>query len=354
MSRKTIENILNDFNLSDSQYEASPLTAGLINDTYLLTDAHGPQYILQKVNHNVFPEVPLLMENVGRALLHLKADDYEAVSFLPTAQGRPYLEKAGHYWRIMKYIPDSTTFNTTADPQIAFEAGRILGRFHALLDPANPTDFKDTLPQFHHLGRRKREFESALESADHKKKQTAEIAIQQARHLLHELQHLNNAELPLRVCHNDTKLNNILFLKTEAKALCLIDLDTLMTGYFYYDFGDALRTVVNTAPEDETDFSKICFDEGLFRAFVDGLATNPSFLTDAEKNSLPLGAVFMPFLHGLRALTDYLNNNIYYKVRYENQNLDRCLSLFHFAQKALGKREMMSAYIQEQLLLKIQ
>ena len=348
-NQKIIRNILQEFNLNGNQFELSPLTAGLINDTYLLTDADGPKLILQKVNHFVFPEVNLLMDNIGHALVHLKADDYEGISFLATRLGKPYLIKDEQYWRIMNYIPDSTTYNTTTNPKIAFEAGRIIGKFHALLGSADPTLFKDTLPQFHDLGRRKREFESALESADAQKLNTAEKAIQQAHHFLKELQQLNNAELPLRVCHNDTKLNNILFLKTQAKALCLIDLDTLMNGYFYYDFGDAIRTVVNTAPEDETDFSKITFDENLFRAFVDGLAANPSFLSDDEKDILPLGAVFMPFMHGLRALTDYLNNNVYYKVSYENQNLDRCLSLFDFAEKALQKKEMMASYIQQKV-----
>ena len=118
-----------------------------------------------------------------------------------------------------------------------------------------------------------------------------------------------------------------------------------MKGHFYYDFGDAIRTIVNTAPEDEQEHEKITFEKRLFEAFVDGIASNGPFLTQVEINTLPLGAVFMPFIHGLRALTDYLNNNIYYKVSYENQNLDRCLSLFDFTQKALDHVDYMQKLV---------
>ena len=123
-----------------------------------------------------------------------------------------------------------------------------------------------------------------------------------------------------------------------------------MKGYFYNDFGDAVRTVVNTANEDEKDLHKITFDKNLFEAFMEGLQTNASFLTKEEIQFLHLGAIFMPFIHGLRALTDYLNNNIYYKVSYENQNLDRCLSLFDFTKKALNELDYMKIVVMEKLI----
>ena len=154
-------------------------------------------------------------------------------------------------------------------------------------------------------------------------------------------------KLPVRLCHNDTKLNNILFSKTNNKALCLIDLDTLMKGYFFYDFGDAARTIANTAAEDEKDLNKITFNKELFSAFIDGLKNSTRFLSASELKTLPLGVVFMPFIHGLRALTDYLNGNIYYQVAYENQNLDRCLSLFNFAEKAYAEIDFISKEIKQ-------
>ena len=122
-----------------------------------------------------------------------------------------------------------------------------------------------------------------------------------------------------------------------------------MKGYFHYDFGDAIRTIVNTANEDEKELSKITFNEGLFKAFIDGLSSNASFLTNEEIELLPISASLMPFMHGLRALTDYLNGNIYYKVAYENQNLDRCISLFHFTKLALQHEAYMGSVINTKL-----
>ncbi len=347
IQHQNILDILQEFNLNGNQIQYTPLTAGLINDTFLVTDDEKQQFILQKINHKVFKNVGVLMNNINYALPFLTADDYAQISFLPTKSGKNYLETNGGFWRIMTYIPDSTTYNTTTNSNIAFEAGRIVGGFHSLLKKGNVALFKDTLPKFHHLDHRAQEFEEALATSEIQKREIAAKGIKKARHFLKELQHLNTEKLPVRICHNDTKLNNILFSKTTDKALCLIDLDTFMKGYFYYDFGDAIRTVVNVAPEDEQNHDLISFNSELFEAFVDGLASNESFLTEEEKQSLPLGAVFMPFIHGLRALTDYLNNNTYYKVAYENQNLDRCLSLFDFAEKALAKKEMMAAYIQK-------
>ncbi|MDO1512842.1 aminoglycoside phosphotransferase family protein [Maribacter confluentis] len=349
MTQHQITSILKAFDLTGDQFQYTPLTAGLINDTFLVTDVENRQFILQKINENVFKNVDVLMRNIGLALPHLSAPDYATITFINNNNGENYIKHNGAFWRMMTFIPNSTTYNTTTHTTIAFEAGRIIGKFHSLLAPVPKNLFKDTLPKFHNLDHRAKAFKQALDAAEPGKVAIAKYAIQQATIFLKELNNLNDQELPVRICHNDTKLNNILFSKTSDKALCLIDLDTLMKGYFYYDFGDAIRTVVNTAPEDEKEHDNIVFNENLFTAFIDGLATQPHLLTNAEKESLALGAVFMPFLHGLRALTDYLNNNIYYKVTYENQNLDRCLSLFNFAEKALQHKNIMTDYILNKL-----
>ncbi|WP_036150728.1 phosphotransferase enzyme family protein [Maribacter forsetii] len=349
MNKESIQKILAEFNLNGNSLIWSPLTSGLINDTYLVTESDGQQYILQKINTQVFKNAGILMDNIQFALPILHADNYAQITFLTTTTGANYLIQNNEFWRMMTFIPNSTTFDTTTNSNTAFEAGRIIGKFHQLLQDVNTSLFKDTLPKFHNLDYRTKEFQLTLENADVEKLKTAELAILKAQHLINELNNLNTDNLPIRVCHNDTKLNNILFSKTSEKALCLIDLDTIMKGYFFYDFGDAIRTVVNNAPEDEQNHDLINFDESLFKAFVDGLASNGPILTSAEKESLPLGTVFMPFIHGLRALTDYLNNNKYYKVTYENQNLDRCLSLFNFAEKALDHKDFMATYIKSNL-----
>jgi len=345
MTSASIQKILIEFNLNGSSTQCTPLNSGLINDTYLVTEGDGQQYILQKINTQVFKNADILMDNISFSLPYLKAEDYALITFLTTKTGANYYVQNNGLWRMMTYIPNSTTYDTTTDPKTAFEAGRIISKFHQLLQNVNTAVYKDTLPKFHLLSHRKQEFRQALETANVDKLEVAESAILKAQHFIMVLQNLNTDGLPVRVCHNDTKLNNILFSESSEKALCLIDLDTIMKGYFFYDFGDAVRTVVNNAPEDERQHKLIRFDKTLFASFVDGLASNGSLLTSSEKESLPLGTVFMPFIHGLRALTDYLNNNKYYKVTYENQNLDRCLSLFNFAEKALDQKDFMARYI---------
>jgi serine/threonine protein kinase len=206
-----------------------------------------------------------------------------------------------------------------------------------------------TIPRFHDIDLRKDQFRKAVTTTEVQRKETAESAIDFAQKILKVLEKIDLAPLPIRICHNDTKLNNILFSKETDEALCLIDLDTLMKGRFLYDFGDAVRTIVNTAPEDERDHSKITFKKELFEAFVGGLAANKSIFSQKEIETLHWGAVLMPFLHGIRALTDYLNGNIYYKVAYENQNLDRCRSLFDFTGKALNELDYMEGIVTDKL-----
>ena len=331
--------ILGYFSIAPDSFQFKALTAGYINDTFLVTTPDRPLYILQRINHQVFKDIDGLMQNVVKALDSLKAADYAQIKLIPTKSKTDYAYALKGYWRLMTFIPNSTTFNTTSDKKIAFEAGRIIGKFHVLLQKENTSEYVDTIPKFHDLTYRSLEFNNALRDAHESKLEIAKAAIAYAQTTLQKLKAIKIDKLMIRVCHNDTKLNNILFSKDSGKALSLIDLDTLMKGYFFYDFGDAVRTIVNTAPEDEQDHSKITFKLNLLESFVKGLSSNASFLTKEELESLPLGTVFMPFIHGLRALTDYLNNNKYYKVSYENQNLDRCSSLFAFAEKALANQK---------------
>jgi Ser/Thr protein kinase RdoA (MazF antagonist) len=329
--------ILGCFTISKGEYSYSTLTAGFINDTFLVCSNKLPLYILQRINTEVFTDVSGVMQNITKALKALQGDGYSSLEYIRTTSGNSFAKTELGYWRLVNYIPNSVTYNTTTNTTIAFEAGRIVGKFHCLLQNESVSSYVETIPKFHDIAIRKVQFTTALASAKKERIERAEKAITTAQRLLAELKSFQLTDLPVRVCHNDTKLNNILFDRDTKKALCLIDLDTLMKGYFLYDFGDAVRTIANTAEEDEQDHDKIEFNTYLFHAFTQGLASNPAFLNTKELRSLPIGAVMMPLLHGLRALTDYLNGNIYYKVNYENQNLDRCLSLFDFSNKALDQ-----------------
>lgn len=330
-------------------FRISPIDIGFINDTYLVESPTGPEYVLQRINPAVFSNAEALMANISLALQKLDNRDYQKITLVQSCDNKPYFKDGKGYWRLMTYIPDSITYSTTDKEQIAFEAGRIIGRFHHLLANAPLKEYVDTIPDFHNLPKRIHQLEDAISTTSANKLKSAQKALGFIESTYPLLEPLTREVLPRRICHNDTKLNNILFSKSTQTALCLIDLDTIMKGYFYYDFGDAARTIVNTAQEDEKNHEKITFEPHLFKALVAGIATNDPFLSQEEIKTLPLGTVFMPFIHGVRALTDYLNHNKYYKVSYENQNLDRCLSLFDFTEKALDHLHFMQECIHDKL-----
>ncbi|MEM9143174.1 MAG: aminoglycoside phosphotransferase family protein [Bacteroidota bacterium] len=345
--------ILGQFSVAPGEYSLVPLTQGYINDTFIARDAKGPVYILQRINHEVFPNVEGILNNIALAFHYLNGADYHTISLIRTRTGKPFFKGkslAIGYWRLMTYMDDSQAYDIAGNPKIAHGAGKIIGTFHQLLDQAPKDRFVDTIANFHNLGSRENQFGAALSQAVQERLQNAKGPIGFAQEILEILHKQIPENLPERICHNDTKLNNILFSKTSGLPLCLIDLDTLMKGYFHYDFGDAVRTVVNTAPEDERELDKIVFDKTLFTAFVDGLAEVRPFLNPIEIRALPLGAVLMPFLHGLRALTDYLNGDVYYKISYPGQNLDRCLSLFRFTEKAQAQLQFMTEILAQRMV----
>jgi len=342
--------LLHKFSVEKEHYTFERISQGLINDTFLVIDETGPQYILQQINTAVFPNVDGLMQNIGKALEYLVSADYSQINLIKTLSGAWYYRTPGNdCWRLMTYLDKSTAYNTTTNKEIAYEAGAIIGKFHQLLQKAPLDDFVDPIPNFHSLELREKQFRDALDNCALILKKKAKNAIDFTCETLVKLREWDQENMTLRLCHNDTKLNNILFEKDTNKALCLIDLDTLMKGYFHYDFGDAVRTVVNTAAEDEQKHHKITFDKALFESFVNGLSSNAAFLTEKDRELLPFGVVLMPFLHGIRALTDYLNGNIYYKIAYENQNLDRALSLYDFAQKAMKEIPYIEKVIKQKI-----
>lgn len=345
-----LQKLLGAFSVDQGAYTFNRIDQGFINDTYLVLKNGHPIYILQRINSEVFTDVPGVMGNITNALTFLTDTDYSLVALVPTITGQSYckLNNRG-YWRLMEYIPNSIAYDSAKNTEMAYGAGKILGKFHSLLQNAPSAQFVDTIPHFHDLHLRKEQFQEALSKSCQERRKKANLAIPFVLETLPLLLDLASSTLPVRICHNDTKLNNILFSKKNNQALCFIDLDTIMKGYFYNDFGDLARTIANTAKEDEKDHHKITFDRPLFESFLDGLATSSAYLTDEELKSLPLGIVFMPFIHGLRALTDYLNNDQYYKVSYADQNLDRSLSLFDFSKKALSE----VSYIQEMVAKKL-
>lgn len=339
--------VLKNFPVPLDYTKIAPQQQGYINRTFTLY-YKSPRYILQHLNTRVFSEVGALMDNLARALPYLKDPRYTGPELIETKEGYSYLQQEeGSCWRLMTYVPDSVSYPYCPNTKTAWEAGKILGVFHQLMDRANPVEFQESLPGFHELEGRVKQFKTVLEKAKPERKNQAKEAIAFASSTSATLLSGRDLALPLRVCHNDTKMSNFLFSKTDGRGLCLIDLDTLMPGYFHYDFGDALRTIANAAPEEEADPDKIVFNRDYCEAFIKGLSSTGSFLSRTEIAKLPYGAQLMPFLHGIRALTDYLLGDVYYRVRYPQQNLDRALGLFRFAALAKEETSFMTDVIQK-------
>ena len=344
-----LKQILREFKIKEKDYLFKTISNGLINDTYLVLNKEDPKYILQRINTNIFTEFRDLIYNIDLVLPLLDAPDYNKIELIRTNGGEPFLKtETSEVWRVMTFVKGSTVYNTTTDIEIAREAGRIIGEFHSLLKDFDVKQVKETLAGFHDINLRYEQFKTARKNAYPIKIEQAKKAIDFVDNNIKRLLNITFNELPVRVCHNDTKLNNILF-SNNKKALCLIDLDTIMPGTFLYDFGDAVRTIANTAPENEIELDKINFRTDLFEAFIDGLKINKDIFSETEKEQMSIGVALMPFLHGIRALTDFLENNRYYKVSYEMQNLDRCMSLFTFSHLAFNLQESMKKIIKTKL-----
>lgn len=337
MDIKLLNVIVSQFNIDISNAMFKPITQGYINDTFIVEENAKAKYVLQRINSNVFNNVPGLHRNMKTVLKKLKASDYSELKLVKTKADQVYFEHDDSFWRLMSFIPNGVAYNYTSNTKIAFEAGRLIGKFHQLLKDENVTNYEVTLPNLNYLPFRITEFQEALKNTSTSLKLNANLDIEFAKTHLSYFENFYKAKLPKRICHNDTKLNNLLFDNNDT-GLCLIDLDTIQEGYFHYDFGDLVRTVVSETNEDEKNLLKIKFNISLFKKLAEGVANSDTSLSKQEIKLLPISCALMPFMHGLRALTDYLNGNIYYKVSYPEQNLDRCRSLFQFTKLALKKQ----------------
>lgn len=327
------------------------LASGHINDTYLIKTKEKPYYVLQRINHGVFNDVPGLIENkmaisqhIKDKLQHLspKKQKRRILKFFRTLTGDSYYRgDEGNYWNLMQFIDKSVTHETVPNEDIAYEGGRLLGQFLTLTEDFDASTLTEVIPNFHDMSFRYWEFDEALRLASSERKEKAKSSIElvnNAKEEMHILQNLKEAgEIKTRVTHNDTKISNVLFNKKD-KGLCLIDLDTVMPGIVHYDFGDAIRTTCNTAAEDETNLDLVEFNEDYYNAYLKGfLKKMEKSLTPIELKYLPLGAKTMIFIIGLRFLTDYLNNDVYFKTKYPDHNLDRAKNQFKLWQSLAEK-----------------
>ncbi|MGV3502849.1 MAG: phosphotransferase enzyme family protein [Adhaeribacter sp.] len=334
-----LTSIIRQFSLQGTAAGISPHGSGHIHDTYRVKNADPgqPDYLLQRINHHVFKNVPALMENMKRVTAYLRGKvaaqpggqpDKEVLTLVPTTAGQDYYQdEAGNYWRVFLFLEDTRCYDLVETPEQAQEGGKAFGHFQALLADFPVDQLHDTIPDFHNIVSRLQLFREALERdpRGRVKEVTSEIAaIEDRAELMSMIYQLGQAgKLPLRITHNDTKFNNVL-LDEHNRAQCVIDLDTVMPGYVAYDFGDAIRTTVNTAAEDEADTDKIQVNMDLFRGFTTGfLAETRGLLSDAEIDSLAMGVLLLPYIMAVRFLTDYIDGDHYYKIHFPGHNLQR-------------------------------
>lgn len=340
-----LHNIITEFEFKGQYIGVIDYGSGHINDTfavYFQFEDCPRRYILQRINTNVFKNPVELMENVQgvtsylfRMITAAHGDPFrETLNLVPTKSGSFYhVDPQGGYWRAYLFIENTVTLQQTRDAADFYNSARSLGKFQMLLANYPAQTLHETIALFHDTPHRVRQFKEAL-AADTKKRAAgvkSEIDFVLNREpFTHTLvDSLAQGKLPLRVTHNDTKLNNILIDQKTGEGICIIDLDTVMPGLSLYDFGDSIRFGATTAAEDEQDLSKVHFDIELFKAFTKGyLEAAGSILTDEEIRSLPIGAKMMTLECGIRFLTDYLDGDNYFKTDREGQNLDRCRTQF--------------------------
>lgn len=358
-------NIVSQFKIEGKIKDILPIGNGLINETLRVSTiaADTPDYILQRINNNVFPDVNLLQHNIEAVTGHIRNKlkelgeediNRKCLHFIESVGGKTYYQDAnGNYWRMSVFIPDSFT-KEEVSPESVFCCGETFGNFEKiLLDLDEPLG--EVIPNFHNMEFRLHQLHDAV-VAD-KMGRVASV-----RDILSEIE--RNADemclaeklyrdkvLPKRICHCDTKVNNMLF-DSDGKVLCVIDLDTVMPSFIFSDYGDFLRTGANYVAEDSDDYQAVGLKEDIFCAFTEGyLSTASSFLTDIEISHLPYAVALFPFMQCVRFLTDYINGDVYFKTKYAEHNYVRSRNQLLLYRDVRRHDQMMNEFIKKILKL---
>ena len=330
--------ILQHYGLHPNSCHISEFKQGHINDSYII-DVNGKcGFFLQRINHHVFPDPEGLIENLIKVNAAMKSYfGKDANPYPEIIQNRNkkyyYKDHDGNLWRMMAFVPDSHSFNIAENEVIAREGAAAFGRFQLVMNSEDPAEYVPTIKDFHHLGKRLLKLREAIDKDEFSRMAKAKDEVSFALDRMHfgtELDELlNNGKIPIRVTHNDTKLNNVLFRKDLDKYICVVDMDTVMPGTVLYDYGDMVRTFTSAAEEDEPDPAKVVFRTDIFEALTEGyLSELKDSLSEDEKKYLLFGGKIMLLMIGVRFLTDFLEGDHYFKTSRENHNLERSRNQF--------------------------
>ena len=354
-----LKHIFNQFKIASEFESYTELNSGHINDTFLIKTTQKPDYVLQKINKNVFRDAPKLITNKVLISNHLQKKQSKlplnemqrkVLCFVDAKSGKPFYKNADkNYWNLSVFIENSVTYEKVPNSKIAFQAGKATGEFLSLTTDFEVNKLTNIFPGFHSVSKRFLQFSEALSKATKERINIAENLINFTNSHIAEMCYLDDAidrnKLPIRVTHNDTKISNILFSKEDI-ALCMIDTDTVMQGVIHYDYGDAIRTICNTSNEDGTEIDLISFNFDFFKKYTQGFFQEiKENISSEEIKYLPLSIKIMPFIIGLRFLTDFLNDDVYYKANYPHHNFDRAKNQYTLVKKIKDKYSEIQEFI---------
>ncbi|MBW8017611.1 MAG: aminoglycoside phosphotransferase family protein [Planctomycetes bacterium] len=362
-----LSEIFGNFQVEGTFVEGGAYGSGHINDTFAVTCDLGGEnvrYVLQRINHNIFKNPGELMDNVVRVTSHIRKKleaqglddiDRRVLTVIPAADGGSYyVDAAGNYWRLYIFVEGAKTYDVMENLDQAYQAAKSLGEFQKMLVDLPGPQLFDTIPDFHNGQKRYAAFEEALQAdvCGRAKDAAGEIEFLQEHSWVFDVfpNLISSGEIPMRITHNDTKINNVMIDDETNEGICVIDLDTVMGGLALYDFGDIMRTTLSPTEEDETDLSKVGMKMERFEAILRGYLTAAGeFLNPAEVKHLVFSGKMITLMIGTRFLTDHLAGDTYFKVHRENHNLDRCRTQFKLVESITENEDEMRKLVEEVL-----
>lgn len=360
-----LKDIVSQFDIHGEIESIDKFGSGHINDTLRVRIVDSDTaYLLQKINHHIFPDIDGLMNNIQLVTDHLKSVlaavvnevEKHTLTIIPCKNGqRYYKDQDGNYWRIFILLDNVKSYDMVETYQQAYSGGRAFGQFQKQLSTLDARQIVEVLPNFHNIDFRLANLKAAIANDAVNRvvevKDLLDYIESREERMRTVLWMAESGELPLRITHNDTKFNNVL-LDRNDEVQCVIDLDTVMPGYVAYDFGDAIRTIINSAPEDEKDLTKIVLNIPLYQAYTEGyLYEAKDFLTEKEIESLFYGVLLLPYMQAVRFLTDYLEGDKYYKIHYIDHNLVRTRAQIKLVQEIEAHEEELKSILKNSLTI---
>lgn len=353
------------FKISGEVVGVKRFGSGHINDTFRLDMGEGSNvsYMLQRINHHIFPDVDGLMNNINLVSNHLKSVlepfvkdvNKHTLTIIPCHDDKLYCQdEKGDYWRVFILLEDTKSYDIVETTKQAYAGGQAFGQFQKQLSTLDATKLVEIIPNFHNIDFRLNNLKKAIQNDKVNRVEEVQCLLDYILEREDKMRSIikmsQSGELPLRITHNDTKFNNVL-LDKDDNVQCVIDLDTVMPGYVAYDFGDAIRTIINSAAEDEKDLDKVVLNVPLYKAYAEGyLSEAKDFLTDKEIESLWYGALLLPYMQGVRFLTDYIDGDLYYKIHYPEHNLVRTKTQIKLVQDMEAREEELRGLLNESVL----